>query len=100
MKARIITNNTRTLNNNTNEQFDTCCLCGRSMHPTQSHNPYPLRPFSWYTPEVVEGRCCSECNALYVNPARMALIGYTEKEQNNIIKQLQRKSFQEIQELM
>ena len=67
MKA-IIRNQSNT---SKTEKYDTCCFCGAKMLPEESHNPYPVKPYSLYTTEVVEGRCCSLCNQLIVLPARM-----------------------------
>ena len=69
MKA-IIRNQSNT-NKNKREKYDTCCFCGAKMLPEESHNPYPVRPYSLFTTEVVEGRCCSLCNQSIVLPARM-----------------------------
>ena len=59
------------LNTNKTERYDTCCFCGAKMLPEESHNPYPVKPYSFFTTEVVEGRCCSMCNQLIVMPARL-----------------------------
>ena len=58
------------LNTNKTERYDTCCFCGAKMFPEESHNPYPVKPYSSFTTEVVEGRCCSMCNQSIVLPAR------------------------------
>lgn len=58
-------------NTNNTERYDTCCICGAKMLPEESHNPYPVKPYSPFTTEIVEGRCCSMCNQLIVMPARM-----------------------------
>ena len=47
------------------ETFD-CCLCGKHIENEYSHNAEPL---------VEEGRCCIECNALKVMPARLKEMG-------------------------
>lgn len=47
------------------ETFD-CCLCGKHIENEYSHNAEPL---------VEEGRCCIECNALKVMPARLKDMG-------------------------
>jgi len=59
-----------------------CCLCGKEMvsiHDT--HNPFPLAPKT-YAKEAQEQnlphRCCSECNATHVNPARAARMGLSQ----------------------
>lgn len=39
----------------------TCCFCGKSLSLVESHNARPVR----------EGRCCDECNTLYVLPERI-----------------------------
>jgi len=58
-----------------------CCLCGKEMlsiHDT--HNPFPLAPHT-YAKEAQEHnlphRCCGECNATRVNPARAERKGLT-----------------------
>lgn len=43
-----------------------CCLCGAEMEEWQSNNPWPLM-----YDEDYESRCCHDCNALKVLPARL-----------------------------
>lgn len=43
-----------------------CCFCGTPIPDVlQQNNPEPLVPFE-------KGRCCSDCNATRVIPARLA----------------------------
>lgn len=47
-----------------------CCICGETLYDDrQGHNPYPVRPQSWYGEK--ENRCCSSCNQRVVIPARI-----------------------------
>lgn len=47
-----------------------CCICGeRIEQDCLGHNPYPVRPESWYGEK--EYRCCSLCNMLIVLPTRI-----------------------------
>ena len=46
------------------ESFD-CCLCGRHFDNEYSHNAQPVK----------DGRCCIECNATKVMPARLKDMG-------------------------
>lgn len=39
----------------------TCSICGREVEGEYSHNAWPIN----------DGRCCIECNALKVMPARI-----------------------------
>ena len=52
----------------TEEKFDPnrivkCCLCGREIKWWQSNNPWPIV-------DDEDSRCCSDCNAYQVLPAR------------------------------
>lgn len=49
----------------------TCCICGAKLPLAFSHDPKPVRPESWYGEK--ENRCCGDCNADIVLPARMSL---------------------------
>ena len=49
----------------------TCCICGAKLPLAFSHDPKPVRPESWYGES--ENRCCSDCNADIVLPARCSL---------------------------
>ena len=42
-----------------------CCICGRKFEG-DGNNPEPVKS---------HGRCCDECNELYVIPTRLAYIG-------------------------
>ena len=58
-----------------------CCLCGKEMVSIhETHNPAPLAPHT-YAKEAQEQnlphRCCGECNATRVNPARAERKGLT-----------------------
>ena len=44
-----------------------CCLCGRKVEMWQSHNPWPIV-------DDEESRCCGDCNANQVLPARWRLM--------------------------
>jgi hypothetical protein len=47
-----------------------CCICGDIIeNELQGHNPYPVRPESWYGEK--EYRCCTCCNQRIVIPARI-----------------------------
>ena len=48
-----------------------CCICGKPMQRDNAHDPYPIRPESWY--EEDENRCCEECNCKMVVPIRLQL---------------------------
>ena len=59
-----------------------CCLCGKEMVSIhETHNPAPLAPHT-YAKEALEQnlphRCCGECDATRVNPARAARKGLTK----------------------
>ena len=45
-----------------------CCICGAPITDIQGHNPYPVRPESWFGEK--ENRCCGHCNREIVIPAR------------------------------
>lgn len=52
-----------------------CCLCGRKIKLSQSHNPWPLvkgdtKEYTWHQDE----RCCYDCNEHQVLPARYMMI--------------------------
>jgi hypothetical protein len=49
----------------------TCCICGAKLPLAFSHDPKPVRPESWYGER--ENRCCGDCNADIVLPARMSI---------------------------
>lgn len=42
----------------------TCCICGKKFIGW-GNNPWPVK---------FEGECCSDCNAMFVIPARMERI--------------------------
>lgn len=46
------------------ESFE-CCICGKYIENEYSHNAQPVK----------DGRCCIECNALKVIPARLKEMG-------------------------
>lgn len=46
-----------------------CCICGTPITDEQGHNPYPVRPESWYGER--ENRCCRNCDCQIVIPARI-----------------------------
>ncbi len=45
-----------------------CCICGTPITDREGHDPYPVRPESWYGEK--ENRCCKKCNYQIVVPAR------------------------------
>ena len=51
------------------EDYRTCCICGGTWEG-YGNNPDPVKQ---------KGRCCDECNILYVIPARMKAL---EEEEN------------------
>ena len=54
----------------------TCCFCGDTLDYMNSHNPYPACT-------VNDARCCAECNARIVIPARIItarLIAYEQQK--------------------
>ena len=59
-----------------------CCLCGKEMVSIhETHNPAPLAPHTCAKEAQEQNlphRCCSECNATRVNPARAQRKGLTE----------------------
>lgn len=44
-----------------------CCLCGKEVINSWGNNPWPLS-------HDAEERCCDECNATMVIPARLGII--------------------------
>lgn len=50
------------------EEFK-CCLCGTKITDMTSHNPFPVRPESWYGEK--KNRCCKKCNNRIILPIRM-----------------------------
>ena len=56
-----------------------CCLCGKEMNSIHdTHNPAPLAPHTYAKQAQEENsphRCCGQCNAEKVNPARMEVLG-------------------------
>ena len=46
-----------------------CCICGKEITDDEGHDPYPVRPESFYGEK--ENRCCPMCNAQIVIPVRM-----------------------------
>ena len=56
-----------------------CCLCGKEMNSIHdTHNPAPLAPHTYAKQAQEENsphRCCGQCNAEKVNPARMVSAG-------------------------
>lgn len=51
----------------TRKAIPKCCICGTMLIGENEfgNNPYPVKQ---------KGRCCNECNWMYVIPARMAMI--------------------------
>lgn len=49
-----------------------CCICGKTF-TGWGNNPYPVN-------EQEGARCCDDCNALYVIPARLDRL--SKKEEN------------------
>ena len=49
-----------------------CCFCGKECENQWGNNPWPLA-------KDEETKCCSDCNALYVIPARMLNLDDIEK---------------------
>lgn len=45
-----------------------CCICGKPITDEEGHDPYPVRPESWYGEK--ENRCCADCNYTIVVPVR------------------------------
>ena len=53
-----------------NNKHMKCCLCGSDIdNDHMGHNPYPVRPQSWYGDK--KNRCCTACNQHIVIPIRM-----------------------------
>lgn len=46
-----------------------CCICGNPITDKTGHDPYPVRPESWYGEK--DNRCCSRCNSQIVFPIRL-----------------------------
>lgn len=46
-----------------------CCICGTPITDKTGHDPYPVRPESWYGEK--DNRCCSKCNGQIVFPVRL-----------------------------
>lgn len=56
-------------------KHDNCCFCGIKIGTRNSHNAWPLDSI---------GRCCNDCNASKVIPARITLADKVEKEKELI----------------
>ena len=56
-----------------------CCLCGKEMNSIHdTHNPAPLAPHTYAKQAQEENsphRCCGQCDAEKVLPARMKSLG-------------------------
>lgn len=60
-----------------------CCICGNTIDDDrQGHNPYPVRPESWYGEK--ENRCCTFCDQRIVLPARIRF-GRNVKDRRNVM---------------
>ena len=53
-------------------QIVKCCLCGREIEMWQSANPWPIV-------DDDDSRCCHDCDANQVLPARWALMAKAKK---------------------
>ena len=51
---------------NKSEKDTECSICGKAMFEMEINNPYPVI-------EDDEAVCCSECNGLWVIPARQGM---------------------------
>ncbi len=61
-----------------------CCICGTPITDEEGHNPYPVRPTSWYGER--ENRCCGNCNYRIVIPARLRFGRYITNNHNPLMK--------------
>lgn len=59
-----------------------CCICGAEISDETSHDPYPVRPESWYGER--ENRCCPTCNYQIVVPVRLRY-GRTEANYRKLV---------------
>lgn len=60
-----------------------CCICGKPITTEGSHDPYPVRPESWYGEK--KNRCCRLCNDCIVVPCRI-IFGRTDKSHDALMK--------------
>lgn len=61
-----------------------CCICGTPINNDRlGHNPYPVRPESWYGEK--ENRCCGLCNQRIVIPARIRYGRNVQKHHNRLM---------------
>lgn len=69
----------------TNEELSLfeCCICGTRISDELGHNPYPVRPESWYGER--KNRCCPTCNYQIVVPARLRF-GRSEANHRKLVK--------------
>ena len=51
-----------------------CCLCGKKVTDSWGNNPWPLS-------NNPNERCCDDCNAKLVIPARLAIIADNRRRQ-------------------
>ena len=72
----------------------TCCICGKKLDLSFSHNPYPVREESWYGQK--ENRCCSDCNGRIVIPARISLPYNDILTRNILIARFKNMSYEEL----
>lgn len=72
--------------------FFKCCLCGAMINDDMGHDPYPVRPETWYG--VKRGRCCPDCQTQIVLPARI-LWGRNNVDKN-VVRNLRNSDYEEL----
>lgn len=75
-----------------------CCICNEIINEVESHNPWPVRPYSSIGEK--ENRCCQACNDTIVIPARIACINATKEQMENIHENLKQMSHRQLRETM
>lgn len=63
-----------------------CCICGTTVYNDESHNPYPVREYSFFGSTV--NRCCAKCNKELVIPMRIMASNISETKRDEFHKEL------------
>ena len=56
-----------------NDGLKKCCICGKEF-VGWGNNPYPVN-------KDEDARCCDDCNAMYVIPARLEALAKRDSKQ-------------------